>query len=181
MATLFYNGTIYTMTEEMNTVNAVLIHNGKVEKTGKYEELETEANAFVDLDGKTMMPALTDVHQHLVMIGKKLELLALDDVTDIDEMKQQVKAFKTNRTWNNILGYDENNFEDQYKITMQELDELTDKPTLITRICAHAGVVNKKAFDALNITKDTPDPEGGYFERDENGELTGWVYDKAFE
>ena len=27
-----------------------------------------------------------------------------------DEMKKQVKAFKTNRTWNNILGYDENNF-----------------------------------------------------------------------
>lgn len=181
MSTLYYNGTIYTMTEEMQTVHAVLIHNGKVEKTGKYEELETQANEFVDLDGKTMMPALTDVHQHLVMIGKKLELLALDDVTDIDDMKQQVKAFKTNRAWNNILGYDENNFADQYKISIKELDELTDKPTLITRICAHAGVVNSAAFEVLNITKDTENPEGGYFERDENGELTGWVYDKAFE
>lgn len=181
MSTLYYNGTIYTMTEEMQTVNAVLIHNGRVEKTGKYEELETQANEFVDLDGKTMMPALTDVHQHLVMIGKKLELLALDDVTDIDEMKQQIKAFKTNRAWNNILGYDENNFADQYKISIKELDELTDKPTLITRICAHAGVVNSAAFEVLNITKDTENPEGGYFERDENGELTGWVYDKAFE
>ena len=181
MSTLYYNGTIYTMTEEMSTVSAVLIHNGMIEKTGSYEELEVLADEFINLDGKTMMPALTDVHQHLVMIGKKLELLALDDVTDIDEMKQQVKAFKTNRTWNNILGYDENNFENQYKISIKELDELTDKPTLITRICSHAGVVNSAAFEALNITKETENPEGGYFERDEDGELTGWVYDKAFE
>ena len=181
MSTLYYNGTIYTMTEEMSTVSAVLIHNGMIEKTGSYEELEVLADEFIDLDGKTMMPALTDVHQHLVMIGKKLELLALDDVTDIDEMKQQVKAFRTNRTWNNILGYDENNFENQYKISIRELDELTDKPTLITRICSHAGVVNSAAFEALNITKETENPEGGYFERDEDGELTGWVYDKAFE
>ena len=181
MSTLYYNGTIYTMTEEMSTVSAVLIHNGIIEKTGSYEELEVLADEFINLDGKTMMPALTDVHQHLVMIGKKLELLALDDVTDIDEMKQRVKAFKTNRTWNNILGYDENNFENQYKISIKELDELTDKPTLITRICSHAGVVNSAAFEALNITKETENPEGGYFERDEDGELTGWVYDKAFE
>ena len=181
MSTLYYNGTIYTMTEEMSTVSAVLIHNGIIEKTGSYEELEVLADEFINLDGKTMMPALTDVHQHLVMIGKKLELLALDDVTDIVEMKQQVKAFRTNRTWNNILGYDENNFENQYKISIKELDELTDKPTLITRICSHAGVVNSAAFEALNITKETENPEGGYFERDEDGELTGWVYDKAFE
>ena len=181
MSTLYYNGTIYTMTEEMSTVSAVLIHNGIIEKTGSYEDLEVLADEFINLDGKTMMPALTDVHQHLVMIGKKLELLALDDVTDIVEMKQQVKAFRTNRTWNNILGYDENNFENQYKISIKELDELTDKPTLITRICSHAGVVNSAAFEALNITKETENPEGGYFERDEDGELTGWVYDKAFE
>lgn len=181
MSTLYYNGTIYTMNAPMDTVEAVLIHNGLIERIGSYEELKSSASEFIDLKGKTMMPALTDVHQHLVMIGKKLELLALDDVTDIDEMKEQVKAFKTNRSWNNILGYDENNFDNQYKITAEELDELTDKPTLITRICAHAGVVNSAAFEALNITKDTEDPEGGYFERDKDGELTGWVYDKAFE
>lgn len=139
MSTLYYNGTIYTMASAMDTADAVLIHNGMIEKTGSFEELKAAADEFIDLEGKTMMPALTDVHQHLVMIGKKLELLALDDVTDIDDMKKQVKAFKTNRTWNNILGYDENNFENQYKISIKELDELTDKPTLITRICSHAG------------------------------------------
>src|SRR5699024_12486850 len=89
MSTLYYNGTIYTMNAPMDTVEAVLIHNGLIERTGSYEELKSSASEFIDLKGKTMMPALTDVHQHLVMIGKNLELLALDDVTDIDEMKEQ--------------------------------------------------------------------------------------------
>lgn len=181
MATLYYNGTIYTMAAPNDTVEAVLINDGLVTETGSYETLKAQADHFVDLQGQTMMPALTDVHQHLVMIGKKLDMLVLEDMTDIDEMKREVKAFNTNRQWNNIFGYDENNFENQYKINIKELDELTEKPTLITRICSHAGVVNSAAFEALNITKDVENPEGGYFERDEDGELTGWVYDKAFE
>ena len=132
MATLYYNGTIYTMAAPNDTVEAVLINDGLVTETGSYETLKAQADHFVDLQGQTMMPALTDVHQHLVMIGKKLDMLVLEDMTDIDEMKREVKAFNTNRQWNNIFGYDENNFENQYKINIKELDELTEKPTLIT-------------------------------------------------
>lgn len=181
MADLYFNGKIYTMTGENEVVEAVLVEDTTVKAVGTFEELKGLANQHIDLQGQTMMPALTDVHQHLIMIGKKLASLALDDVTDIDEMKQQVADFDSNHKWNNILGYDENNFDNQYKIHIEELDQLTEKPTLITRICSHAGVVNSKAFEALGITKDTKNPEGGYFEKDENGELTGWVYDKAFE
>lgn len=181
MADLYFNGTIYTMTGENEVVEAVLVENKTVKAVGTYEELKGQADHHIDLQGQTMMPALTDVHQHLIMIGKKLASLALDDVTDIEEMKEKVGAFDSNHKWNNILGYDENNFDNQYKIQIDELDQLTEKPTLITRICSHAGVVNSKAFEALGITKDTENPEGGYFEKDDNGELTGWVYDKAFE
>lgn len=181
MSTLYYNGKIYTMAEEGNTVEAVLINNGLVTQVGDYKTLKTSAKEFVNLNGQVMIPALTDVHLHLVMIGKKLASLALDDVTNVEEMKRDVRAFDSNHKWNNILGYDENNFDGKYKINIKELDELTTKPTLITRICSHAGVVNSAAFEALNITKETENPEGGYFERDAQGELTGWVYDKAFE
>ena len=181
MADLYFNGTIYTMTGENETQEAVLVEDNKVKRTGSYEELKEQADHFIDLQEKTMMPALTDVHQHLIMIGKKLASLALDDVTDIDLMKEKVASFDSGHQWNNILGYDENNFDNQYKIKIDELDQLTSKPTLITRICSHAGVVNSEAFKRAGIADDVKDPEGGYFERDEEGKLTGWVYDKAFE
>src|SRR5699024_11941986 len=37
------------------------------------------------------------------------------------------------------------------------------------------------ALERLGIDRSIKDPEGGYFERDDNGELTGWVYDTAFD
>ncbi|MFC4986171.1 amidohydrolase family protein [Salinicoccus siamensis] len=124
---------------------------------------------------------MTDTHMHLVMLGKKLKSLALNDVNDINMMKEVISEFDSKDKWNVILGYDENNFPGQYKMKREEVDMLTHKPTLITRVCHHAGLINTAAMSLLGLDRTTEDPEGGYFERDADGELTGWVYDKAFE
>ena len=55
MATLYYNGTIYTMAAPNDTVEAVLINDGLVTETGSYETLKAQADHFVDLQGQTMM------------------------------------------------------------------------------------------------------------------------------
>lgn len=50
----------------------------------------------------------------------------------------------------------------------------------------HTAFFNSKAFELAGITKDTPDPPGGKFYRDANGELQGqaaeramWVFSKV--
>ncbi|WP_411843363.1 amidohydrolase [Salinicoccus sp. HZC-1] len=181
MKTLYYNGAIYTMNRAHEKVEAVLIDKGRIFKTGLLNELEREADIRIDLEGQTMLPALTDTHIHLIMLGKKLKSLALHHVDDIEEMKHLMKEFSTDHKWDLILGYDENNLKDQYRMDRSELDALTDKPTLVTRVCHHAGFVNTKALELLDIDQNVEDPEGGYFERDGSGELTGWVYDTAFD
>jgi len=40
--------------------------------------------------------------------------------------------------------------------------------------------VNSKALELAGITRDTPDPEGGRIMRDESGEPTGWLKEKAW-
>ena len=179
--TLYYNGTIYTMNREGETAESVLVDKGRIVGTGSLSELEAEADFKTDLNGQTMLPALTDAHIHLIMLGKKLKSLALHHIDDITEMKHLIGEFRTDQTWNLILGYDENNLADQYRMDRFELDRLTDKPTLVTRVCHHAGFVNTMALEFLGIDQSVKDPEGGYFERDGDGELTGWVYDTAFD
>lgn len=181
MKTLYFNGTIYTMDRQGEKVDAVLTDKGRISGVGSLNEFEGEADIKVDLKGQTMLPALTDAHLHLIMLGKKLKMLALHHIDDIDEMKHLIGEVSTDRKWNLILGYDENNLENQYRMDRFELDELTDKPTLVTRVCHHAGFVNTKALELLGIDQSVENPEGGYFEKDENGELTGWVYDTAFD
>lgn len=168
------------MKDREDKVEAVLVENGYIKSVGDYETLKSEATEAVDLEGRTMLPAFTDVHLHLVMFGKMLTSLTLTGITDIDEVKAAIKNHETTLEWDLIHGYNEKHLPGEYKMSRQELDALTDKPTVIARIDYHAGLVNSLAFEAAGIDKNTPDPEGGYYERDENGELTGWAYDTAF-
>ena len=47
------------------------------------------------------------------------------------------------------------------------------------RTCNHISVVNSKGLEALGITRETPDPEGGQIARDEDGEPTGVLKETA--
>ena len=49
----------------------------------------------------------------------------------------------------------------------------------IIRTCGHIRCVNSKALEMAGITKDTPDPQGGQIDRDENGEPTGVLRESA--
>lgn len=180
MRTLYFNGNIYTMNKADEKVEAVLVEDGYIKAVGDISTLESEAEEMIDLQGRTMLPAFTDVHLHMVMLGKMLDTLSLEGMTEVETVKNAIKDNQGMLAWDFIHGYNEKHLPNEYKISRHELDELTDKPTVVARIDYHAGVVNTKALEAAGIDKNTPDPEGGYYERDENGELTGWVYDSAF-
>lgn len=178
MRTLYKNGRIYSMASEGEVFESILVEDGRVLEVNPGD---VEADRVIDLHGKAMLPGLNDTHLHLVMLGKRLKSLVLYDEDDVDHVKELIKDHSSGREWDMILGYDENNFEDGYRINRHELDGLTDKPTLVARVCQHAGIVNTKALEALGVDKTVEDPEGGSYERDADGELTGWVYDTAFD
>lgn len=56
---------------------------------------------------------------------------------------------------------------------------VTDRPVLIDDSSLHSCWLNSAAIAALGITNDTPNPKGGEFVRDANGELTGWFKETA--
>jgi len=61
-----------------------------------------------------------------------------------------------------------------------ELDEASPRnPVHIRYQTCHAGVVNSAALSLAGITRETPNPKGGEFERDAAGELTGLCKEEA--
>lgn len=62
MGEIWYGGTIYTMREENEKVDAVYVENGTIVDFGSKEELENQYAAVTlhDLKGKTMIPGLVD-------------------------------------------------------------------------------------------------------------------------
>ena len=64
--------------------------------------------------------------------------------------------------------------------TNKSLDKVFPNiPVFLLNAEAHGAWVNSKALELAGITKDTPDPFGGFFARDDNGFPTGFLYESA--
>src|SRR5439155_17741473 len=80
-----------------------------------------------------------------------------------------------------VLGfkYDDTKVRDG-RIDRPGLDAaVPDRPVRVDRRGGHIAWYNSKALALAGVTRDTPDPPGGRFERDQNGELSGLVAENA--
>ena len=62
----------------------------------------------------------------------------------------------------------------------RHLDEaVPDHPVNLAHRGGHTNWYNSPAFELAGITRDTPNPSDGRFERDTDGELSGMVAERA--
>ncbi|HSI67406.1 MAG TPA: amidohydrolase [Planococcus sp. (in: firmicutes)] len=182
MTTLWHGGRIYTMANEGETVEAMLISGGKIIETGSYEDLRAKTDKEVDLNGKVVYPGFVDSHLHMIAHGEKLARVDLSKIESSEEMKEQIRKSTKELSegeWFIGEGWNENNFPDRKIFHRVELDEISTSPMLLKRVCRHAIIANSKALDLAGITKDTPDPDGGLIVRDSEGVPTGFLLDTA--
>lgn len=168
--TLYYNGTIITMTgSDPVTVEAVLTDGGRIQAAGSLEEVRAMAEEPVlkDLKGAVMLPAFLDSHSHITAMAKVLSYAALQEADSFDGLIVILKKFKEERKlgagdWIIGTGYDHNKMAEGRHPDRFVLDAaLPDNPVMITHASGHMGVVNTLALEKMGITKDTKDPEGG--------------------
>ncbi|KSU83645.1 hypothetical protein GA0061096_2946 [Fictibacillus enclensis] len=187
MGTLYFNGTIYTMMREGETVEAVFAEGKDIRDAGSLQDLSEKYGCHikekVDLKGAVMFPGFVDSHLHIIGHGEKLIRRNLSHFTSAEEMGSYLKKEAEKEKPGNWLlgdGWNENNFLDRKIFHCHELDELApNHPMLLSRVCRHASLANSKALALAGITKETENPEGGIIVRDENGEPTGYLLDSA--
>ncbi|PFR45104.1 amidohydrolase [Bacillus thuringiensis] len=187
MGEIWYGGTIYTMREENEKVDAVYVENGTIVDVGSKEELENQYAAVTlhDLKGKTMIPGLVDSHMHLIGHGERLLRLDLSNCTSYGEVltlvqKRVEEAPKG--SWIIGEGWNENNFTDTKDVLARDLDEISkEHPILLKRVCRHVTWVNSYILQEANITEATEDPKGGKIGRDSSNKLTGLLYEQGQE
>ncbi|MDX8046724.1 amidohydrolase [Gracilibacillus sp. S3-1-1] len=189
MGTIYYGGTIYTMKEVEETVEAVFVEDGIIQDIGEREAL---INTYMDridkeynLEGAIMYPGFVDSHLHIIGHGEKLLRIDLSTMKSAEEVLEALarKVVELEEDeWLIADGWNENQWNDPRIIHKSELDAITEKhPIMLTRICRHAIIVNSKALELANITVATEDPQGGKIVRDETGESTGYLLDQAQE
>ncbi|MFJ5769706.1 amidohydrolase [Psychrobacillus sp. NPDC093180] len=179
MKTLWTDGLIFTMNAEGETVEAVLVENGKIVQTGQKDQLVHLADQVHSLQGATMYPGFVDSHIHLIGHGEKLAYLDLSMFTSIQTIVLAVAEHVKKGDWYVAEGWNDNKLVEGRPITCNDLDEMNETPVVLKRICRHVLVANSKAMELAGVTKDTPNPIGGIIGKDEHGNLNGLFYDEA--
>lgn len=189
--TLIKNGNIHIMDVENTIVDAILWEDGVIKEVGTYEQVcksKKDDCTELDAEGKLVLPAFHDSHLHLLGYCESLDMVDLYLVESIQQMQEKVKEFiekqkctnqdvksqEENCKWICGRGWNQDYFPDGKMPTREDLDQIsTQVPIVLTRACGHMLVVNSKALQLCQITKDTPQVEDGAFELDANGEPNG--------
>lgn len=183
---VFLNGRIYCIVPRNSLVEAMSVKDGKIEAIGSNEKINqfiTANTEVIDLQGKTAIPGLQEMHIHAIT-GAYQELneckLPQNSSNDLDELLEIISEFS--QTHPNLSWITGNGWSGAYRsqVHKQYLDKIdSNRPMFLLDFSIHNAWVNSKALEIAGIDRNTPDPEGGEIVRDELGNPTGLLVENA--
>jgi predicted amidohydrolase YtcJ len=184
--TVLYNGNIWTVDQSQPKAQAVAISGGRFLAVGSNEQvlpLATARTRKIDLGLKSVLPGFNDAHSHPVEAGvEHLHKVACDkeSIEEIQMALRERAQHTPEGQW--VLGFLYDDGKTPRPLNRRDLDQaVTDHPVLVQHRGGHTGFVNSRALELAKVTKQTPDPPGGRFEHDSNGDLTGFVGDAGMQ
>jgi predicted amidohydrolase YtcJ len=184
---LFSGGPILTMAESMEA-EAVLLSGGYIRRVGSLSDCRDIAGQFceeIDLAGRCLMPGFVDPHAHMLMFAQYSTMADLGQphIKTIDDLLDALKAHAKNLPADAAIrgfGYNQNNLVEGRHPTAIELDRVaSNRPVYILQTSGHSGAANSYLLKQAGVRPNTPDPEGGELERDEQGRPNGVMKDNA--
>ena len=180
------NGRIYTADGARPVVDAMAIRGGRVVFVGDRAGARalTGANTrTLDLQGRTVIPGMTDAHAHVTGLGQSLLNVDLVGTTSYEQVIARVVERARNTPkgeWIIGRGWDQNDWGDTRWPTHEALSRaIPDHPVFLERVDGHASLVNALALQKAGVTKASTDPSGGSIERDAQGNPAGVFVDNA--
>ena len=179
--TIFYNGKIVTLDQQLSIASTVVVHDGRIVAIGDDQVASPYAAATaIDLGGKLLMPGFIDSHTHIG--GQPQRYIDLTKTRSIEALRGQVsdKAKELGPgEWITGYGWSEDVMAELRRPLRKDLDAAApDNPVLITRAGGHSGVANSLALQLAGATLETPQPESGVIERGDDGELNGVIRER---
>ena len=185
---ILYNGRVYTMDKRMPVAASAAISASRILAVSDKEDLRpllAPGGIAIDLRGATVLPGFTDGHVHFLEYARRLRRLILDGANSLQQVLDIVApraAEARTGEWVLGTGWDRNVWPDPRFPSRRDLDRIAPGvPIALDSKDLHTLWVSTPVLQIAGITRDTPDPAGGEIERDEAGEPTGILKEKACE
>jgi predicted amidohydrolase YtcJ len=183
--TIYYDGNVITgvgLPGAPQRVAAIAVGGHEIVAAGDDAtvlRLKQPGTQLVDLKGAFVMPGFNDAHVHLAAAGQTRLSVDLNGCTSLADMLGRVRVAANQALPGQWLlggGWDHTLWSNQTLPTRQDLDRVTaGHPALLGRVDGHIAVANSAALGIAGVTGQTPNPEGGQFDHDAKGDLTGIV------
>jgi predicted amidohydrolase YtcJ len=181
---ILFNCNIWTVDDQLPRAQAIAISDGRVFAIGSNDDVLRLASANTrkfDLAWKTVLPGFNDAHSHPIYSGLSHLKRVACDKDSIGAIQQAIRERAQSTPpgeW--VVGFLYDDGKTPRPINRQDLDAAApDHPVLIGHRGGHTIFVNSAAFKLAGVDEHTPDPEGGRYEHDSSGKLTGFVADAA--
>jgi predicted amidohydrolase YtcJ len=187
---IILNARIFTMDAAQPRAEAVAIAGDRFIAVGSSAAIKVRAGRgtqTIDAKGMTIVPGFTDTHNHAggttllyeVLVGNPFEVEFVTIASIIEKLRAKAQQTPAG-VWVEGYFHDDTKLKDKRPLTRRDLDQVsTDHPVVVQHRGGHTSFYNSKAFELAGITKATPNPDGGTFDRDASGELSGRVTDRA--
>ncbi len=179
---LVVNADIVTMNPNNPSADAMAFQGDRIIAVGSESEVRgqvSEYDKFYNLEGRTVVPGFFESHDHLYMASMTN---IIPDVSPYSTpslagaLEKLAHSQPDKDGWVVAFGADQELYEEKRGPTRDLLDKIFPKtPVLIIHLSGHGGFVNSKALQIAGINENTPNPTGGFYEKDENGKLTGYL------
>ncbi|EGX68965.1 amidohydrolase [Collinsella tanakaei] len=153
----------------------------------EFDRVQAEAGPgtpVVDLGDALVCPGFHDAHLHFfhTALGSSPYMLMDMGKSEADLMAK-TRAFAASLpddAWVITQGWRDYRWDPPLPPTKRSLDEaFPDRPCAMYSGDGHTMWLNSRALELVGITRDSVPPQGGAYDKDQNGELTGIVREAA--
>ena len=185
-----FNAKVYTVDSSAPKAEAFAVKAGRFTAVGSSEDMRGligKATQTYDAKQMTIVPGFIDCHNHApgetllyeVLVGNPyvVEFVTIGSIIE----KLRAKAQQTPPgMWVEGFFFDDTKVKDNRLLNVHDLDQVSrDHPVVVHHRGGHTSFYNSKALELADINKRTPNPPGGTYDKDANGELNGRVTDRA--
>ena len=186
--TAYTNGRIWTGVPGAPIESAIGITGSRITALGEKKVLQLigrkqgERTRVVDLQGAFVAPGFVDSHTHFLLAAATLVPPHLQHARTRAQFTAEIASavpLLSHGEWLRGGNWDPELWGGELP-TREWIDSVTlHTPVAVTRVDQHMWLLNSVALRLAGIDRNTPEPAGGRIVRDDSGEPTGIIIDRA--